>query len=348
MVTMTTCLNCGKTIKVLSYRLENKLGVCCSVECSSMLHKAEPNTTCPVCGKKFHVKPQRFKRQKTICCSRECSSKLKTEIFSGKNNHQYGLKGELNSSYKYDIKLSNYGYILFRKIEHPFRTKDYFVFFHRLVMEEYLRYNHPDSEFLVYVEGFSEKYLDPAIKVHHKNENKLDNRISNLECMTLSDHSAYHNSTRDHYRDETTGRFLKKSGKKKKSDGSINLFKQHSQDAALDVVSSIDFIIPPKGSAIINTNLYIAIPENHVGLLWSRSGLSVKHKIEVGAGCIDASYRGEIKVHLYNFGETEYKVSSGDRIAQLLTVPLNMFPYEEVDSLDDTLRGEDGFGSSGI
>jgi len=347
MEVLTTCLVCGKTIKVKSYRLAEKEGVCCSFECMGIRNRAEPNIECPVCGKKFHVKPSRMKRQKNICCSKECSSTLRTEIFCGRNNHQYGLKGECNSSFKSDIMLSGYGYILLRRLEHPFRTQTNYVFFHRLVMEEYLQYNHPDSDFLVSVEGFSERYLDPDIKVHHKNLNKLDNRISNLECTTLSEHQKYHNSIREHYRDEITGRFLKKSGKKK-SNINPNLFKQHSQDAALDVLSSIDVMIPAKGSAIINTDLYVAIPENHVGLLWSRSGLSVKHKIEVGAGCIDASYRGEVKVHLYNFGETDYKVSSGNKIAQLLTVPLNMLAYEEVDSLENTTRGEFGFGSTGV
>ena len=83
-------------------------------------------------------------------------------------------------------------------------------------------------------------------------------------------------------------------------------------------------------------------------MLWSRSGLSVKHNVECGAGCIDSSYRGEVKVHLYNHGDEVFYIKKGDRIAQLLTMPINLSDYTPVDELPDTDRGEKGFGSSGV
>lgn len=125
------------------------------------------------------------------------------------------------------------------------------------------------------------------------------------------------------------------------------LTKKHFEDAGQDVQSNEDIIIPGHRSKLISTNLFVEIPLGHVGLLWSRSGLSVKYQLEVGAGCIDSNYRGEVKVHLYNHSENDYEVKKGDRIAQLLTIPINLEPYKPVESLDETDRGINGFGSTG-
>ena len=124
--------------------------------------------------------------------------------------------------------------------------------------------------------------------------------------------------------------------------------KKNPQDAGLDICSNEDTFIHPKSSNLISTGLYLQIPENHVGLIWPRSGLSVNRKIEVGAGCIDASYRGEVKIHLYNFSDDTFIINVGDRIAQLLTIPVFIQNYEEVDALDKTERASNGFGSTGI
>jgi len=125
------------------------------------------------------------------------------------------------------------------------------------------------------------------------------------------------------------------------------LTKNKTTDAGQDIHSSESVIIPPMDSRLISTELHIAIPDHHVGLLWSRSGLSVKHKLEVGAGCIDFGYTGEVKVHVYNHDTEPYKVNKGDKIAQLLTIPINLNSYNQVDSLEETDRGMNGFGSSG-
>ncbi len=125
------------------------------------------------------------------------------------------------------------------------------------------------------------------------------------------------------------------------------LSRKHASDAGLDVHSAEDVIIPPESSELVSTALIIAVPENHVGMLKSRSGLSVKYRLEVGAGVIDSGYRGEVKVHLYNHGHTAYHVKTGDRIAQLLTIPVNMGEYDKVSLLVDSPRESNGFGSTG-
>lgn len=138
-------------------------------------------------------------------------------------------------------------------------------------------------------------------------------------------------------------KFPSEIGKIKKG----KLIRTHSLDAGQDIISNENKIIKSNSSEIIKTNLYINVPENYVGLIWSRSGLSVKHKIEVGAGCIDSGYTGEILVHLYNFGKTDYNIKNGDKIAQLLTVPVNLNNYQHIDKLDVTDRNDGGFGHTG-
>ena len=126
-----------------------------------------------------------------------------------------------------------------------------------------------------------------------------------------------------------------------------NLTKSSPWDAGLDVKSAENITLWPRTRTIVSTGLKIKVPNGFVGLLWSRSGLSAKHGIEVGAGCIDSTYRGEVRVVLHNHSDEKYCISKGDRIAQLLTIPVMLTPYIEVERLDDTERGDGGFGSSG-
>lgn len=103
----------------------------------------------------------------------------------------------------------------------------------------------------------------------------------------------------------------------------------------------------PFGSTVIKTGIHIQIPRGYVGLIWDRSGMAIKNNIHRVAGVIDSGYTGEIMVGLLNFGPA-YKVKAGDKIAQLLIqeVPLHV-AWEIVEELDDSVRGENGFGSSG-
>ena len=93
----------------------------------------------------------------------------------------------------------------------------------------------------------------------------------------------------------------------------------------------------------------MAIPEGNYGRIAPRSGLAAKHSIDVGAGVIDSDYRGEVKVLLFNLSDTDFEVKPGDRIAQLIIEKYTMTEIQEVEGkLDDTVRGEGGFGSTGI
>jgi dUTP pyrophosphatase len=129
------------------------------------------------------------------------------------------------------------------------------------------------------------------------------------------------------------------------------LVKVHDFDAGLDVRAGEAGEIPARSSALIGTGLYVQIPTGYVGLLWSRSGLSVKNRIEVGAGCIDSTYRGEVKVHLYNNSDEPFQYNRGDRLAQLLTIPVLLTHYTRVENRSDLSaadRGANGFGHTGV
>jgi len=123
--------------------------------------------------------------------------------------------------------------------------------------------------------------------------------------------------------------------------------KTYPTDAGFDLIASRDIIIPARDSAIIGTGTHISIPLGYVGLIWSRSGLSCKHKLEVGAGCIDYGYTGELLVHLHNLSDTLYDVHKGDKIAQLLIMSILLPTFESVDKLPEADRGNNGFGSTG-
>jgi len=132
-----------------------------------------------------------------------------------------------------------------------------------------------------------------------------------------------------------------------------HLSKGRPEDAGQDIHCDSMVCIPANGSKAVTTNLRVAVPFGHVGLVWPRSGSSFKNHIETGAGVIDHEYRGEIKVKLYNFGDNEVCFEPDERVAQLLTIPVNSIPYDMATDdeakalMECTNRGEDGFGSSG-
>jgi len=123
--------------------------------------------------------------------------------------------------------------------------------------------------------------------------------------------------------------------------------KAYKSDAGYDIKANETIVVPAKGKAIVSTNLYLNIPEGYFGLVYSRSGLSVYHNIEVGAGVIDAGYTGEIKVVLYNYGDKNYIVKRGDKIAQLIFLPVISVSFIEKENFSKTKRGKKGFGSTG-
>lgn len=118
--------------------------------------------------------------------------------------------------------------------------------------------------------------------------------------------------------------------------------------AGYDIRTTDKITLWPGKSYPFKTGLHLAIPAGYVGIIHPRSGLSFKNNIENGAGVIDSDYRGEIRINLYNFGYTPLAISPGDRIAQLLIQKYESSVFVSVDSLDETERGEQGFGHSGI
>ncbi len=108
--------------------------------------------------------------------------------------------------------------------------------------------------------------------------------------------------------------------------------------------------IAPGQLVTVGTGLAIALPDSgYVALVFARSGLAVKHGIALsnGVGVIDSDYRGEIKIGLCNLGNEPYTIQPGERVAQLVVVPVCCLPLLEVDSLEETARGQGGFGSTG-
>lgn len=118
-------------------------------------------------------------------------------------------------------------------------------------------------------------------------------------------------------------------------------------DAGWDLYSTQTIIIAPQGRALVPTGVQMAIPEDHVGLIWPRSGLSYKKGIDVLAGVIDSCYRGDIGVILYNTSHEEVEITAGDRVAQILIQPVPDTELVACESLPTTSRGDGGFGSTG-
>lgn len=120
----------------------------------------------------------------------------------------------------------------------------------------------------------------------------------------------------------------------------------HEADAGLDLYSRDTTIVYAGESAVFDTGVHIELPKDTVGFLKSKSGLNVKHGI-TSEGVIDEGYTGSICVKLYNHSDTHYVVNKGDKISQLVILPILKPELELVDSLEDTERGNNGFGSSG-
>lgn len=132
----------------------------------------------------------------------------------------------------------------------------------------------------------------------------------------------------------------------KLDDGAYMPERAHDTDAGLDIRSPIAATVFPKDSVIIDTGVHIELPPNTVGMLKSKSGLNVKHDI-TSEGVIDVGYTGSIVVKLYNHGNNPYSVKRGDKITQLVIMPIVYPKIELVENLEETERGNGGFGSTG-
>lgn len=117
--------------------------------------------------------------------------------------------------------------------------------------------------------------------------------------------------------------------------------------AGYDLYAAREISVPSRGKALVATDLALAVPPGTYGRIAPRSGLASKHMIDTGAGVIDADYRGEVKVLLFNHGEIDFAIKEGDRIAQLVLEKISTPEVKEVEALEDSARGSNGFGSTG-
>lgn len=120
----------------------------------------------------------------------------------------------------------------------------------------------------------------------------------------------------------------------------------HSTDAGLDIRTPVKLVVPPKGSVTVDTGVHIELPQNTAGILEPKSGLNVKKNI-IGFGTIDFGYTGSIRVKLYNMGWIPVRFKPGDKIIQLVINEICIPELELADELEDTERGDNGFGSTG-
>jgi dUTP pyrophosphatase len=123
----------------------------------------------------------------------------------------------------------------------------------------------------------------------------------------------------------------------------------HPGDAGADLCSVEELVIPARERRDVGTGLALAIPAGYAGFVLPRSGLAFKHGIMVvnSPGLIDAGYRGEVRVSLYNSGNDDFLVKVGERIAQLVVQRVEEPTFVESGALEQTVRGQGGFGSSG-
>lgn len=119
--------------------------------------------------------------------------------------------------------------------------------------------------------------------------------------------------------------------------------------AGMDVVSAEELILRPGARHAVATGFAVAIPPGYEIQVRPRSGLALKHGITVPntPGTIDSDYRGEVKVILINHSPDNFTIQRGDRIAQLVVSPVTLARWDEVEELDETMRGAGGFGSTG-
>lgn len=132
----------------------------------------------------------------------------------------------------------------------------------------------------------------------------------------------------------------------KLDEGAYEPVRAHYTDAGLDIRSRETKTIFPHSAEVFHTGVHIELPKGTAGVLVSKSGLNVMSDI-TSTGLLDEGYTGEVHVKLYNHGDHHYKVRAGDKISQLVIVPVYYEPVEIVDEIQGGDRGDNGFGSTG-
>lgn len=133
----------------------------------------------------------------------------------------------------------------------------------------------------------------------------------------------------------------------KLNDKAVTPRRGSGEAAGLDLAACADVRVPGSSKQLVETGLAVAIPKGHYGRIAPRSGFSWRNHVDVGAGVIDADYRGELKVLLFNHKQEDLFIKKGDRVAQLILEKFSLAEPVFVDSLDATSRGRSGFGSTG-
>lgn len=122
--------------------------------------------------------------------------------------------------------------------------------------------------------------------------------------------------------------------------------KAYDNDAGFDLKTRANFTVPAGGSYTTDTGVHIALPDGYCGLVVAKSGLNVKHGI-TSTGLLDSGFRGSLKIKLYNHSKYDYQFKAGEKISQLVILPIPAVELEVVEELEDTERSDNGFGSSG-
>jgi dUTP pyrophosphatase len=121
----------------------------------------------------------------------------------------------------------------------------------------------------------------------------------------------------------------------------------HPGDAGLDLYAAAEATLLPGKRAAVPTGIAMEIPEGHVGLIWDKSGLSIKHGLKTLGGVVDSGYRGEVIVGAVNLSDETYTIRKGEKVAQMIIQKKESIVVEETAELSETVRGEGGFGSTG-
>lgn len=322
-----------------------------------------PKCVCAVCGREIYKKPSRIKSNKMgIACSLTCSAKLRQQFMKGENNHQYGLKGELNSSFKSSKRVTNYGYVKILVPGHPYADRDGRVLEHRFVVES--NYHSFDSMYFEEINGWI--VLKKIFDVHHIDENKLNNDITNLKVILRSEHTTLHNKNKKIIRDEK-GRIVTvvKVGKNKifvkLCNGGILPVRKTPGAAGYDCYANEDIIIKCSERKLVKLGFALQMPTNMCAYIIPRSGLS-RDGIDVAIGLIDSDFRAEISANVINnrvsnpdfdedgdcINRSDFVIHKGDRICQIVFREVPKITFIEVDELDPTERGTGGFGHTGV
>lgn len=312
-----------------------------------------PNVRCTQCGKWFYRKPSaitRFGNHQGHFCSRECCYENKKTYFRGENNHQFGLKGHLNASFKGEFtekRNVRQNDIWIYVPDHPFRNKSGRVKYHRYLVETNYSSGLFDPACFIMINGTW--YLKPELYVHHKDGNHDNNDIKNLQIVTKSEHRRIHNQMNPQPHDKANGRFCYDWNKQVKikflTETAKMPYHGTNESAGWDLYA--DRVVEEEDRYVYYTGVAVEIPKHFCGLILPRSSV-VKTGLIMGnsIGLIDRDYIGELSCVFYKRqGATPYKI--GERIAQFFVSPVPDIEFVQVDELTPTSRGSGGYGSTG-